>query len=103
MGKVIKAGYNVKLDLVGPPDSALPKLLDEIAAIDPTNTIISYHGGVDHRSLQKFYSEADAGIFASSCENLPNILLESMAAALPMLVAVKPLLNTRGCRYLFSS
>lgn len=31
------------------------------------------------------YVEADAFVFASSCENLPNILIEAMASGLPIL------------------
>jgi glycosyltransferase involved in cell wall biosynthesis len=34
--------------------------------------------------LAGWYQRADAGVFASSCENMPNILLEMMAAGLPI-------------------
>jgi glycosyltransferase involved in cell wall biosynthesis len=34
-------------------------------------------------SLHDIYSAADGAVFASSCESLPNILLEAMASGLP--------------------
>jgi len=34
--------------------------------------------------LVGFYHEADIFVFASSCENLPNILLEAMSSGLPI-------------------
>jgi glycosyltransferase involved in cell wall biosynthesis len=45
---------------------------------------IRYHGEVPHNELARYYREADAFVFASSCENLPIILLEAMAAGLPI-------------------
>ena len=44
-------------------------------------------GEVPHAELPVAYSHARIIIFASECENCPNILLESMAAARPMLVS----------------
>jgi glycosyltransferase involved in cell wall biosynthesis len=35
-------------------------------------------------ALHSEYQDADAFIFASSCENLPNILIEAMSAGLPI-------------------
>ena len=34
--------------------------------------------------LHTLYGEADGFVFASSCENLPNILIEAMAEGLPI-------------------
>jgi glycosyltransferase involved in cell wall biosynthesis len=39
---------------------------------------------VPYEELFKWYHQADLFIFASSCENMPNILLEAMAAGLPI-------------------
>src|SRR5690606_20771522 len=46
--------------------------------------IVSYHGLKKHEELHSIYKSADAFVFASSCENMPNILLEAMAAGLPI-------------------
>jgi glycosyltransferase involved in cell wall biosynthesis len=37
--------------------------------------------------LETPYKSSDLGIFASSCENMPIILLETMAAGLPIAVS----------------
>jgi glycosyltransferase involved in cell wall biosynthesis len=34
--------------------------------------------------MHSVYRDADAFIFASTCENMPNILLEAMASGLPI-------------------
>jgi glycosyltransferase involved in cell wall biosynthesis len=43
-----------------------------------------WSGAVPFESLHQHYQQADAFVFASSCENLPNILIEAMAAGLPI-------------------
>lgn len=47
-------------------------------------SIIKYLGKVDYFSLREVYQQADAFIFASSCENMPNILIEAMRSGLPV-------------------
>jgi glycosyltransferase involved in cell wall biosynthesis len=42
-------------------------------------------GAVPYETLPAWYAHADAVLFASSCENCPNILLESMASGRPVL------------------
>jgi glycosyltransferase involved in cell wall biosynthesis len=56
-------------------------LLDRL---DPKREFLLWSGAEPFESLHKFYQRADAFIFASSCENLPNILIEAMAAGLPI-------------------
>lgn len=77
-------GISVALELIGPPDLGVARLRETIKAIDPEDSFIFYRGAVPYESLEKHYSDADIGVFASSCENMPNILLEGMAAGLPM-------------------
>ena len=90
--KVVKAvaklrnlGYPIELNLVGPayPRAMLKleKIMDEQ---DRQRTFIKYHGPVEYGSLPSWYHNNDVFLFASSCENLPNILLEAMAAGLPI-------------------
>lgn len=56
-------------------------LLDEL---DPENKFLLWSGAEPFEALHGFYQRADAFVFASSCENLPNILIEAMAAGLPI-------------------
>ncbi|MGX7927482.1 glycosyltransferase family 4 protein [Tsuneonella sp. HG094] len=42
-------------------------------------------GGVPYDQLPALYNNAEVNVFASSCENCPNILLESMGAGRPVL------------------
>lgn len=78
-------GLPLVLSLVGPAYApALKKLSQSMEKYDPTGTWIQYHGAVNYRELHHMYAQADLGLFASSCENMPNILLETMAAGLPI-------------------
>ena len=80
-----REGLPVFLDLVGPAHpSSLFRLREMLAQLDPYEKWVSYHGAIPYTELHKMYRQADLGIFASSCENMPNILLENMAAALPV-------------------
>ena len=85
VSNVISKGHNVKLYLVGPKGHGYSLLQDAIAKYDPSLEFIKYEGEVDHEDLDKIYSICDFSLFASSCENMPNILLESMASGLPIL------------------
>ena len=80
-----KKGMPVFLDLIGPNyPPALKKLKHKLAEVDPSGQYIKYHGPVSHNELHKRYSDSDLCIFASSCENMPNILIEGMASGLPI-------------------
>ncbi len=52
--------------------------------LDPDKEYLYWSGGVPFGQLEDHYKESDAFVFASSCENLPNILIEAMAAGLPI-------------------
>lgn len=79
-----RTGWSLALDLVGPAyPPALRRLQACIQRCDPGGSWVRYHGAVPFDQLHTLYGQADLGIFASSCENMPNILLETMAAGLP--------------------
>jgi glycosyltransferase involved in cell wall biosynthesis len=82
-------GFLITLDLIGPPSCGVKLLQKAIMRTDPCAKYIKYHGEVAHEKLDTFYADADIGIFASSCENMPNILLEGMASGLPMVCSKK--------------
>lgn len=52
--------------------------------LDPEQTYLRWLGGVPFGELHNYYREANAFLFASSCENLPNIMIEAMASGLPI-------------------
>jgi glycosyltransferase involved in cell wall biosynthesis len=55
-----------------------------VEKIDPLGNFIIFCGSVAYERLNEYYVNADIGLFASSCENMPNILLENMASGLPI-------------------
>ena len=78
-------GFPIALDLVGPAyQPALKRLNATIDAVDINRDWVNYHGAVPFDQLHHHYVKADLGVFASSCENMPNILLETMASGLPI-------------------
>ncbi len=80
-----KTGWPLTLDLVGPAyPASLRRLKETMAVCDLRNEWVTYHGSVAYTKLHTFYAKAELGVFASSCENMPNILLETMAAGLPI-------------------
>jgi glycosyltransferase involved in cell wall biosynthesis len=76
----------VGIDFVGPEvmgnGTAFARYLRQL---DPAGQFLRWRGEVPFEELHQAYKQADAFIFASSCENLPNILIEAMAAGLPVL------------------
>jgi glycosyltransferase involved in cell wall biosynthesis len=80
-----KEGLPIVLDLVGP---AYPRALDRlnkiISDLREDKSWVHYHGAIPFNELHLRYAKADLGLFASSCENMPNILLETMASGLPI-------------------
>ena len=86
-----KCGFPVTLTLLGPiiyPPYG-EKMILEINKSDPEKEFIKYIDEVPYKEIQKFYSSHDGIIFASTCENMPNILIESMASGLPIACSKK--------------
>lgn len=78
-------GWSLELNLVGPAYApAFRRLKACIQRYDPEGNWVRYHGAVPFDQLHFLYGQADMGIFSSSCENMPNILLETMASGLPV-------------------
>lgn len=78
-------GYPLALDLVGSAYSpSLLRLTATINKFDPNKDWICYYGAVLYNELHQRYAQADLGVFASSCENMPIILLETMGMGLPI-------------------
>ncbi|MCS6763618.1 MAG: glycosyltransferase family 4 protein [Candidatus Protistobacter heckmanni] len=77
-------GLPIRLGLVGPAyPPALTRLKKTLEALRLDGDGVIYHGAVAYQDLPAHYAHADVFLYASSCENLPIILLEGMSAGLP--------------------
>ena len=80
-----KKGLPVKVRFAGASWGAYGrKFKSLIACLDPAAEFLIWDGDVSFNQLHNLYKESDAFIFGSSCENLPNIMIEAMASGLPI-------------------
>ncbi|HEX2721931.1 MAG TPA: glycosyltransferase family 1 protein [Gemmatimonadaceae bacterium] len=80
-----KAGLPVTLTLTGPAyGPALDRLERTLDEVDPKREFIRYSGEVSNDALPEHYAEHHLAVMASSCETMPNLLLEGMASGLPV-------------------
>jgi glycosyltransferase involved in cell wall biosynthesis len=84
VGKLRNQGYPLRLVLVGPKGSGAMNLEVAMNKVDQKGSFISYLGPISYNEIHALYQSADLGVFASSCENMPNILIELMASGLPI-------------------
>lgn len=78
-------GHAVVLTLVGGGETqAMARLEAELATSDPDRSFVKLLGHVPHGDLPALLAESHVFVFASSCENMPNTVLEAMAGALPI-------------------
>jgi glycosyltransferase involved in cell wall biosynthesis len=80
----------VRLELVGPAHRASMIRLQNVVRRLGAEHYVHYRGLVPYFDLPDAYSECDGFIFASTCENLPNCLLEAMNAGLPIACSNRP-------------
>ena len=74
-----------KLLLVGEADNALARAVSDLAQKSGLENQIDIVGPIAYAELPAAYHHAAVNIFASSCENCPNILLEALGAGRPVL------------------
>lgn len=82
-----KLGYPIILRIVGDNDhpSSGQTLKTTIEEEDPFGSFIFWKQGVALDEIANYYKNSDAFIFASTCENMPNILVEAMSSGMPIL------------------
>ena len=81
----LREKWPVKIKFVGGGSGKSRILLDSaIKKYDPLNEYSKVIEFAKPDEMPKLLSESDISIFASSCENLPVTLLESMAVGLPI-------------------
>ena len=78
-----KRGYPIELELVGPAHPKALHLLNN--ELKGSEDFIFYKGSISSNKIKEKYHNSDLFIFASTCENMPNILIEAMASGLPLI------------------
>jgi glycosyltransferase involved in cell wall biosynthesis len=79
-----------KLILVGPEQPSYGRMVrEEIERLNLKDDVL-LAGAIPHGELPFLYQKARINIFASECENCPNILLEALSVGCPSLVSHRP-------------
>lgn len=65
------------------------RFVELLSELDPGGHFLKWTGHEPFETMHMMYRDADAFVFASSCENLPNIMIEAMAAGLPIASSCK--------------
>lgn len=80
--------YDINIEFVGGGQGEAQKNFVELMdQLDPKREFINQQTFVEHKLLPGIIGKADIFIFASSCENMPNTLLEGMCSSLPIACA----------------
>ncbi len=84
---LLKKHTNLRLHLVGAFSNQ--DYYNKCIELAENDERIFFHGAVKQSEIQGFLISADILLFASSCENMPNTLLEYMSAKKPILCSNK--------------
>lgn len=85
VGYLRAAGFDLCLTLVGGGNGQSQRLLEKsFSEFENIDNFVEFLPFVPHEAIPALLRESDIFVFASSCENLPNSLIEAMAAGLPI-------------------
>lgn len=80
-----KKGINLTIDFVGGGTGEAQWEFDKcVSYLDPDKSFIKQQDFISHSALPVILSKSDLFIFASSCENMPNTLIEGMCSGIPI-------------------
>ena len=104
VARLRREGVWIVLELVGPAyPPALRSLNRAIRTLDRNREFIRYGGAAYYADLPALYRNSDLFVFASSCETFGMILIEAMAAGLPIACSergpMRELLQDGGCYF----
>ena len=85
IGIARRQGLDIKIRFVGPAGKSFNRFETLRRDVDPEGIFVEVVAGVPFSDMPSVYREADIFLFASSCENMPNIVLEAMASGLPII------------------
>lgn len=100
----LRARYpKISLTMCGPANPEYAARVEQRrVALDPGGRFLNYIGPLRTPELVALYHRSDLLLFASSCENLPNTMIEAMAAQIPVVSSncePMPSLGLDGCLY----
>ncbi len=81
---------NIQLDIIG----EFYRYSDKIKYLKRSsdlmcNSKICFLGSIPHENISDYYFKSNLFIFSSSCENMPNILIEAMSSGIPIICSNK--------------
>jgi len=87
VSKLRNDGFPISLTIIGNNDYPIlgATLKSYINLFDIKSEYIFWKQNIGINDICSYYSQADAFIFSSTCENMPNILIEAMSSGLPIL------------------
>ncbi len=90
ISELIYEGHDLHLTLIGKTDnSQYFKMLKAFEAKENLKNNITILGQVPNEEISNFYKNASLFLFASTCENLPFIILEAISFGLPVITSNK--------------
>lgn len=86
ISKLFQKNYNIQLTIVGKPiDKKAEKMFyTALKNTENSSKYIKYLGQIPHKEVHTLYKSTDLFVYSSSCENMPNILIEAMTSGLPI-------------------
>jgi glycosyltransferase involved in cell wall biosynthesis len=77
-------GYNISIDFIGGGTGKAQLKFEKTIKTIHENEYLVQHEFITHSKLPQLIQGKDIFIFASSCENMPNTLIEGMSSGLPI-------------------
>jgi glycosyltransferase involved in cell wall biosynthesis len=91
------------IDLCGPANPQYKEAVDATLRVcDPDGSFVHYYGELLPTELPALYHQCHLLIFASSCENLPNTLIEALSFGIPIVCSQSdpmPEVAQHACMY----
>jgi glycosyltransferase involved in cell wall biosynthesis len=91
---LIKEGFDINLTLIGNTDTYQHNLIKELLEKNKSiATKIKILGQLDFNMVKDYLNNSSLFLFASTCENLPFIVLEAISYGLPVITTDKSPMN----------
>lgn len=95
--EIYKKGIDVKLNLIGANVGAASDILQQAIKNEDAENYVRTTKFMNVNEIVDELKSADIGVFASSCENMPNTLVEMMGSGIPVACSNRgPMLEVLG-------